>query len=94
MRQLRSLKLSPVCVANRFERKPCFIERRLQIDERLRIEGVAVEPDHGAILATGAPRTPIKPAVSGIRVRQFSLGAGNVAANNVSRAAASCHRAA
>jgi hypothetical protein len=36
-------------VANRLERKPCFIESRLQDDERLRIEGAAVEPAHGSI---------------------------------------------
>ena len=41
-----------------------------------------MEPDHGAILATGAPRTPIKHGISGIRVRQFSRWAGNVAAKN------------
>jgi hypothetical protein len=37
-------------VADRLERKPGFIESRLQNDERLRIKGVVVEPTHGSIL--------------------------------------------
>jgi hypothetical protein len=37
-------------VADRLERKPSFIESRLQNDERLWIERVVVEPTHGSIL--------------------------------------------